>query len=530
MASNINEIQTEEIFTISNKSDQNVNKSEKEEIADFETAVAATGFGKFNVMLFVISILAGWSSIFETTTMSYVFPAAQCDLNLSLSDKGLLNAITYLGMITSAFVWGYLCDTLGRKRIICYGILLDAFFVLVAASSQSFLQLLLGKFFGGFIINGPFAALITYLSEMHAAKYRAQVQIILGIIFSFGNLALPLLAWAVLPLNIHIQITESYVIHSWNVFLAITSLPAIISGCAFIFLPETPKFLMTTGRNKKALQIFRTVYAVNTGNSKDNFPVKKLMDEVKFNQENRNSHVTANRTKTQALKEGLSQIKPIILPPHLKYIVLVCLIQNLFIMGLNTLRLWLPQIFQSISDYELIHENENANLCEVLSIYTPHSNITMPKECIVDVSNSKVYINSIIVACVTICGYILASTIINSMGKKNVIIICGAVGSATSAAMYLAPNSETVVALSAIFVAFNSIAVNVVLSVVVDLFPTSLRTMAVALTMMIGRIGGFMGNVTMPLLLKIGCGATFFSISSVLLLGVILCCLLPKRE
>lgn len=29
--------------------------------------------------------------------MAYVFPAAQCDLDLSLEDKGLLNAITYSG-------------------------------------------------------------------------------------------------------------------------------------------------------------------------------------------------------------------------------------------------------------------------------------------------------------------------------------------------------------------------------------------------------------------------------------------------
>lgn len=29
--------------------------------------------------------------------MSYVFPAAQCDLDLSLQDKGLLNAATYIG-------------------------------------------------------------------------------------------------------------------------------------------------------------------------------------------------------------------------------------------------------------------------------------------------------------------------------------------------------------------------------------------------------------------------------------------------
>jgi hypothetical protein len=70
--------------------------------ADFETAITATGFGRFNIILILISIPSGWSSIFETTTMSYVFPAAQCDLSLTLDNKGFLNAITYIGKNTVA--------------------------------------------------------------------------------------------------------------------------------------------------------------------------------------------------------------------------------------------------------------------------------------------------------------------------------------------------------------------------------------------------------------------------------------------
>lgn len=67
--------------------------------SDFEEAISATKFGKFNLLLILIAIPSGWSSIFETTTMSYVFPAAQCDLGLSLDDKGLLNAVTYIGKL-----------------------------------------------------------------------------------------------------------------------------------------------------------------------------------------------------------------------------------------------------------------------------------------------------------------------------------------------------------------------------------------------------------------------------------------------
>lgn len=65
--------------------------------ADFETALAATGFGKFNFILLIIAIPAALAPMFESTTMSFVFPAAQCDLDLTLQNKGTLNAVTYLG-------------------------------------------------------------------------------------------------------------------------------------------------------------------------------------------------------------------------------------------------------------------------------------------------------------------------------------------------------------------------------------------------------------------------------------------------
>lgn len=65
--------------------------------ADFETAIAATKFGKFNFFVLLAALPGGWTAVFDTSAFAYVFPAAQCDLNLTLVDKGTLNAIIYVG-------------------------------------------------------------------------------------------------------------------------------------------------------------------------------------------------------------------------------------------------------------------------------------------------------------------------------------------------------------------------------------------------------------------------------------------------
>ena len=81
--------------------------------------------------------------------MAYILPIAECDLKLSLLNKGTLNSATYAGMIASAIVWGYLADTLGRKKILVIGYLADAVCVFCSSMSQNFLMLVIFKFCGG---------------------------------------------------------------------------------------------------------------------------------------------------------------------------------------------------------------------------------------------------------------------------------------------------------------------------------------------------------------------------------------------
>lgn len=67
----------------------------------------------------------------------------------------------------------------------------------------------------------------------------------------------------------------SSVLHSWNIFLFLCALPSLVSGFAYIFMPETPKFLMAKGETERALRVFSWVYSINTGRSADTYPVSK---------------------------------------------------------------------------------------------------------------------------------------------------------------------------------------------------------------------------------------------------------------
>ena len=61
--------------------------------------------------------------------------------------------------------------------------------------------------------------------------------------------------------------------HSWNMFVAVCSLPSLLLAAWLSRFPESPKFLLECGEYDKALDVLKQMYAVNTGESPGTYPV-----------------------------------------------------------------------------------------------------------------------------------------------------------------------------------------------------------------------------------------------------------------
>lgn len=82
------------------------------------------------------------------------------------------------------------------------------------------------------------------------------------------------MAWLIIPHKWSIILFNgNFVYNSWRLYMSFCGLPIIIGAACFLFFPESPKFLMSQGRNDEALQVFRNIYAVNSGQSPDSYPV-----------------------------------------------------------------------------------------------------------------------------------------------------------------------------------------------------------------------------------------------------------------
>lgn len=125
--------------------------NEKEAQLSLEEALARTGFGKFNIFLVVLcgSILG--CVVLETVGVNFILPVAQCDMNLTSRDKGVLSAVGFVGMIVSSHLWGFLADTRGRKTVIVPTLFAAFVITVISSFAKSFWLLVLLRFLNGFL-------------------------------------------------------------------------------------------------------------------------------------------------------------------------------------------------------------------------------------------------------------------------------------------------------------------------------------------------------------------------------------------
>ncbi|XP_045449325.1 synaptic vesicle glycoprotein 2B-like [Melitaea cinxia] len=478
--------------------------------ADFEDAISATGYGWFNVALMLRTLPAFWSSVSVTSAASYIFTRAQCDMNLRLLDMGTVTAMTYIGMISSAVIWGFLSDTLGRKKFLVWGFFCSGLIEIAAAMSQNFTMLLVTRFMSGFLFNGPFAVLLTYIAELHRTDLRARVLLLTGLFFTIASTTLPLLAWATMVEDWDYTIFGNFVIHSWNIFLLATALVPLLTGVAFLCLPESPKFLMSRGRNEEALEVFRKIYSMNTGKPPETFSITKLVEE---RPEQRSRGLAA-------LKEGRFQFTPLFKVPHLTWLLLVCGAHLGCMFGSNTIRLWYPQLAA------MVGSDGNEDLCSAIA---PQQTDLVTESCLPIETDMLTYLQSAVVGAGSVVTYCIGGALINRCGKKIVPGVSGILSAVFIVMLPLIANSAlTMTAVVTTALALTSLCSAALSSIAVDLFPTSLRVMAMALFLMTGRIGTILGTVIFPALINFGCLPPFIAISAVLSLCGLTCFFLPN--
>ena len=176
-------------------------------------------------------------------------------LHFSNAEVGLVSSAYLVGAVVGALLFGWLTDRLGRKRL--FFITLALYLVATASTALSWnlWSFALFRFLTGAGIGGEYTAINSAIQELIPARYRGWTDLVINGSFWIGAAAgavasIILLDPAVLPPD-----------WGWRFAFLIGAMLGLVIFLMRMWLPESPRWLMTHGRVDEANRVLDGIEA-----------------------------------------------------------------------------------------------------------------------------------------------------------------------------------------------------------------------------------------------------------------------------
>ncbi|XP_028305033.1 synaptic vesicle glycoprotein 2B [Gouania willdenowi] len=484
----------------------------------YEEAVEVAGFGLFHWLLLLVCGWANASDAVEILCVSFLLPTARCDLQLSSSDMGLLTASIFLGMMIGGYIWGYLADRRGRRRVLVMSLSINGLFGGVACVAPYFWLFLLLRFISGIGVGGSIPVIFSYFSEFMPRLRRGAMISALATFWMAGNILAAGLAWLVIPrTSLHFSL-GTLDFQSWRLFVMLCSIPSITSALIFkLLMPESPKFLMEVGEEREALCVFMKMFNLNMKGKGNTFPEFALYTSSK--QKAEKDGFTNRRSKEEQANifiKGLMPIKQMFHVPLRSRSWALLVIFYCISFGYYGLWMWFPELLKRVED-------GGSPCANVSSVSAPENQSCYPVK-------TAVYMEGFIIAASNLPGNIFTILVMDSTGGKMLLSSSLLVSSLSVFLIYLVQNKTQSLAVSCVFSGVSVIAWNALDVIGTELYPTQLRSSALGFFTGVGRVAAITGNIAFGKLVDTNCAVPVLLVSALLLTGGLAALLLPQTR
>lgn len=215
-----------------------------------EQAVEAIGFGKFQIMLSLLTGFCWMADAMEMMILSIIGPELKCKWNLTLIQEASITTIVFLGMFASSTFWGKLCDKFGRRVGLILTSVVVFYFGVLSGFAPNYAWLLVIRFLVGYGIGGAPQS-VTLYAEYLPSKVRGVCVVFIEIFWAIGAVFEVALALVVMPTL------------GWQYLLVLSSLPVLIFVILCRWLPESARFYIASGQQKKAHDALKRIALCN---------------------------------------------------------------------------------------------------------------------------------------------------------------------------------------------------------------------------------------------------------------------------
>ncbi|KAI4955139.1 hypothetical protein J4E91_000996 [Alternaria rosae] len=190
--------------------------------------------------------------------------------------KGLMTAMLELGALIGALFAGWIADKLSRKYSIVVAVIIFTVGSILQTAAMDYAMLTVGRLIGGWGIGALATIAPLYISEIAPPEIRGallvlqEFSIVLGIVIAF---------WT--TYGTRFMAGE----WSWRLPFLIQMIPGLILGAGIVFLPFSPRWLASKGRDDEALVVLGKLRKLPTDDPRIFQEWCEIRAEVTFNHE-----------------------------------------------------------------------------------------------------------------------------------------------------------------------------------------------------------------------------------------------------
>ncbi|XP_047996361.1 organic cation transporter protein-like [Leguminivora glycinivorella] len=170
------------------------------------------------------------------------------DLGCQNWKRTLIGTIHNSGLFVSLPLTGIISDRFGRKKALAVASLMNGIFGFARSFSVNYVMLVIFEFLEAALGAGAYTTAFVLAMELVGPKGRVFGNTLINFIFTFGLMSLPALSW---------------LLQDWRQLLRIIYAPAMLVLSYIWLLNESPRWLLSKGRNEEAVEILNKAAKMN---------------------------------------------------------------------------------------------------------------------------------------------------------------------------------------------------------------------------------------------------------------------------
>ena len=404
----------------------------------------------------LLTLRSGGGSFVDGYVLSIIgVVLAHISTSLSLSSfwEGLIAASALIGIFFGGFLGGWLTDRLGRKRLFFVG---PTLFILASVAqfwAQTAEAIFVLRLIIGIAVGIEYPVATSLLVEFMPRKYRGPRLAMLTILWFTGAAGAYIVGELVLRLGGE---------DAWRWVLASSAIIGMALFIVRIGTPESPRWLLSKGRQNEALNVIRRVY----GNDYSLANLPEESPNYKIN------------------------VWSLIYSGYARRMVFVIVFWTCCIIPLFAVYAFAPKVLTAMN-----------------------------------VKGDSASIGSVLITLFFVVGCIIATRLINTIGRRNLLLYSFAVSGLALLCLGASNNGAGlwILVFFAIYALFIGGAQVLTLVYPNEIFPTEIRAFAVGAGTSISRIGAAVGTYLVPVSLEsLGIAQTMYVAAGITFFGLFL--------